>query len=196
MGQKVHEKEVQGSREWSRCSDVGDRSPAYACAFVVLKPENAVTRLPEICDAHQVEMARHGQLQQKVFVVYNPKAGREDQADEIRAALTRHFTPPRWMPELDETTGKEDVAEICRAACRRGASLVIAAGGDGTLVGVANGLLNSSVPLGIVPMGTGNYLARGPADARGKLDEAFGGVGGDHVVRHVDALKVGERCFF
>ena len=58
--------------------------------------------------------------QQKVFVVYNPKAGREDQADEIRAALSRHFTPPRWIPELYETTGKEDVAEICRAACRRG----------------------------------------------------------------------------
>ena len=98
-------------------------------------------------------------------------------------------------PELYETTGKEDVAEICRAACRRGASLVIAAGGDGTLVGVANGLVNSPVPLGIVPMGTGNYLARA-LQMPGSLDEALEVLAGDHVVHQVDALKVGDRCFF
>ena len=31
---------------------------------------------------------------QKVFVVFNPKAGKEDQADEVRAALASHFTAP------------------------------------------------------------------------------------------------------
>ena len=136
-----------------------------------------------------------GSSNQKVFVVYNPKAGREDQAGEIRAALARHFTAPRWIPEFHETTGKEDVAAICRAACERGASLVIAAGGDGTLVGVANGLVNSSVPLGILPMGTGNYLARA-LQMPGKLEEALKLLAGDHGVQAVDALKVGERCFF
>ena len=90
---------------------------------------------------------------QKVLVVFNPKAGKEDQADEIRAALTQHFTPPQWTPEIYETTGEqdEDVAAICRAACDRGADLVVAAGGDGTLIGVANGLVNSSVPLAFCP---------------------------------------------
>jgi len=132
---------------------------------------------------------------QKVFVVHNPKAGREDQADEIRAALARHFTLPRWISEFYETTGKEDVAAICRAACERGASLVIAAGGDGTLVGVANGLVNSPVPLGILPMGTGNYLARA-LQMPSKLEEALELLAGEHGVQDVDALKVGERCFF
>ena len=132
---------------------------------------------------------------QKVFVVYNPKAGREDQADEIRAALARHFTLPRWIPEFHETTGEEDVAAICRAACERGASLVIAAGGDGTLVSVANGLVNSPVPLGILPMGTGNYLARA-LQMPSKLEEALELLAGEHGVQDVDALKVGERCFF
>ena len=136
-----------------------------------------------------------GSSNHKVLVVYNPKAGREDQAGEIRAALARHFTAPRWIPECHETTGKEDVAAICRAACARGASLVIAAGGDGTLVGVANGLVNSSVPLGILPMGTGNYLARA-LQMPGKLEEALKLLAGDHGVQAVDALKVGERCFF
>jgi len=133
----------------------------------------------------------------KVFVVFNPKAGKEDPAEEVRAALARHFTSPRWVTEIYETTGKEneDVAAICRAACERGASLVIAAGGDGTLVGVANGLVHSPVPLGILPLGTGNDLARALLIPL-KLDEAVELLIGDQAVLEVDALQVGERHFF
>jgi YegS/Rv2252/BmrU family lipid kinase len=134
---------------------------------------------------------------QKVFVVFNPKAGKEDQADQIRAALAQHFTPPQWTPEIYETTGEkgEDVAAICRAACDRGADLVVAAGGDGTLIGVANGLIQSRVPLGILPMGTGNDLARALLIPL-KLDEAMDLLVNDHDVMEVDALKVGQRHFF
>ncbi len=134
---------------------------------------------------------------QKVFVVFNPKAGKEDPADEVRAALARHFTPPQWTSEIYETTGQEDedVAAICRAACARGASLVIAAGGDGTLVGVGNGLVHSPVPLGILPLGTGNDLARILLIPL-KLDEAMDLLVSDHTVMEVDALQVGERHFF
>lgn len=131
----------------------------------------------------------------KVFIVYNPKAGREDQGVELRAALARHFMPPKWTSEIYETTGDEDISAICRRACEKGVSLVIAAGGDGTLVGVANGLVNSLVPLGILPMGTGNYLARAllvPID----VEEALELLDGDHAVQEVDGLKVGDRCFF
>jgi diacylglycerol kinase (ATP) len=132
---------------------------------------------------------------QKVFIVFNPKAGKENQAEEVRAALARHFTPPRWAPEIYETTGKEDVAAICRAACKRGAALVIAAGGDGTLVDVANGLVHSPVPIGILPLGTGNFLARALLIPL-KLDEAVELIVSDHAVIEVDALEVGKRCFF
>ncbi|MCX5800024.1 MAG: diacylglycerol kinase family lipid kinase [Candidatus Eisenbacteria bacterium] len=136
-----------------------------------------------------------GNSSQKVFVVFNPKAGKEGQADEVRAALARHFIPPQWTPEIYETTGKEDVAALCRAACERGASLVIAVGGDGTLVGVANGLVHSPVPLGILPLGTGNNLARALLIPL-KLDEAVELLVSDHAVMEVDALQVGERHFF
>jgi len=130
-----------------------------------------------------------------VFVVYNPKAGREDQTAEIRAALARHFVSPQWSTEIHETTGDEDVGALCRAACEKGASLVIAAGGDGTIAGVANGLVNSPVVLGILPVGTGNYLARA-LRVPIKMEEALELLAGDHAVQDVDALKVGERCFF
>jgi diacylglycerol kinase (ATP) len=134
---------------------------------------------------------------QRVFVVFNPGAGKEAQAAAVRAALAQHFMAPRWTPEIYETTGQEgeDVAAICRAACARGASLVISAGGDGTLIGVSNGLVHSPVPLGILPLGTGNDLARAlliPLN----LDEALQLLATGHTVLVLDALQVGERYFF
>jgi diacylglycerol kinase (ATP) len=131
----------------------------------------------------------------KVFVVYNPNSGKEGQAEELREVVARNFVAPLWTSEIHETTGKEDVAAICRAACQRGASLVIAAGGDGTLIDVANGLVHSTVPLGILPMGTENFLARVLLIPM-KLEEAVRLLVDDHAVREVDALKVGERCYF
>ena len=85
-----------------------------------------------------------------------------------------------------------------RSAARRAnkaPTLVIAAGGDGTLVGVANGLVHSPVPLGILPLGTGNDLARALLIPL-KLDEAMELLVSDHVVMEIDALQVGERYFF
>lgn len=133
---------------------------------------------------------------QKVFAVLNPEAG-QVHIDEIRSALAQHFTLPQWTSEIYEMAGKEDedIAAICRAACERGASLVVAAGGDGTLVSVANGLIHSPVPLGILPLGTGNDLARILLIPL-KLDEAMDLLVSDHTAMEVDALKVGERYFF
>ena len=132
---------------------------------------------------------------QKVFVVFNPTAGKEDQAAELRSALELHFPSPQWTVEIHETTGKEDVTTICRAACEGGAALVVSAGGDGTLVSVANALVHRQIPLGILPLGTGNRLAR-VLSVPLKLDEAVQLIAGDHTVIEIDALKVGDRYFF
>jgi diacylglycerol kinase (ATP) len=132
---------------------------------------------------------------QKVFVVLNPKAGKESRAPEVRAALAHHLDAVGWKTDILETTGTEDVAALCRAACKAGATLVIAAGGDGTVLGAANGLVKSAVPLGILPLGTGNFLARA-LDIPLKLEEALALIVGEHAIMDVDALGVGERCFF
>jgi diacylglycerol kinase (ATP) len=131
----------------------------------------------------------------KVFAVLNPKAGKANQSAEVRAALQPAFPSPPWTMEIHETTGNEDVAAICRAACAAGATLVIAAGGDGTVHAVANGLVHGPVPLGIIPLGTANFLARAlliPV----RLEEALDLIVGEHGVMDVDALGVGERFFF
>jgi diacylglycerol kinase (ATP) len=57
------------------------------------------------------------------------------------------------------TTGPRTAGTIVRECLGRGADLILAAGGDGTINEVANGMAGSEVPLGILPAGTANVLA-------------------------------------
>jgi diacylglycerol kinase (ATP) len=57
------------------------------------------------------------------------------------------------------TTGPKTAGAMAREHIERGADLIIAAGGDGTINEVAEGMVHSSVPLGILPAGTANVLA-------------------------------------
>ncbi len=57
------------------------------------------------------------------------------------------------------TTGPGHAGEIARCAVDRGADLVLVAGGDGTINEAVNGMVNSGVPLGVLPAGTANVLA-------------------------------------
>ncbi len=132
---------------------------------------------------------------QKVFVIFNPTAGNAAQADEVRSALKQHFDEPEWECEVYETTGKEDIAAISRKACEDGATMVVSAGGDGTLIGVANGLIHKDVPLGILPLGTGNDLAR-ILNIPLQLESALGVLSGEHEVFEMDALKVNDCYYF
>jgi len=82
----------------------------------------------------------------------------------------------RHLPEVDvrRTARKGDAVRFARAALRKGCEMIVAAGGDGTLNEVVNGIgaTNSSVRLGLIPLGTGNDFARTlglPTD----LDEAI-----------------------
>jgi diacylglycerol kinase (ATP) len=57
------------------------------------------------------------------------------------------------------TTGPATAGEIARRHIERGADLILAAGGDGTINEVAEGMIHSRVPLGILPAGTANVMA-------------------------------------
>jgi diacylglycerol kinase family enzyme len=65
-----------------------------------------------------------------------------------------------WTAEFHVTEKAEAGVEAARTAALDGADLVVAVGGDGTVRGCAEGVASTGVPLGIVPHGTANLLAR------------------------------------
>lgn len=97
-------------------------------------------------------------MRQVVTVIYNPTAGwrRRRKLIDVVEAMNRRGA----MVTLRETTGPGDAEQFAREAAADGdAEIVVAAGGDGTINEVANGLAGSQVPLGVIPTGTANVLA-------------------------------------
>lgn len=101
-------------------------------------------------------------------VVYNPtKTGVKALHTAVAAALREvreaassnaegAWDDPLWL----ETTVDDSGHGLARRALAEDVDLVLAAGGDGTVRAVAAGLRGSGVPMGLVPLGTGNLLAR------------------------------------
>jgi len=130
----------------------------------------------------------------KVFVVLNPNAGRIE-ADIIRRAIQEHIERKGWEYEIYETTGQDHDRDIVIEATKRGYSYFIAAGGDGTISNVAECLIDKDIPLGILPTGTGNGIARAisiPLD----LDEALDVITQEENFYNLDAMKIEDRYFF
>src|SRR5207248_8759006 len=101
----------------------------------------------------------NGNLPMKVCVLFNPKAGAAGQFAAIEDALGRTLGPDVTFVELG---GKDDLARVTEPDARRGFDLVVIAGGDGTVHAVVNGLGPHfpNVPLGVLPLGTGNDFCR------------------------------------
>jgi diacylglycerol kinase family enzyme/membrane-associated phospholipid phosphatase len=73
-----------------------------------------------------------------------------------QAARAAGWDDPLWF----ETTVDDAGASMARAAVAAGADVVVAAGGDGTVRVVCAEMASTGVPVGVVPAGTGNLLAR------------------------------------
>ncbi len=96
----------------------------------------------------------------KAKLIFNPAAGNPAQSALQLVELLRELQAQEIEPEVSLVHPDMDLAVVARRAVRAGAKWVIVSGGDGTIEGVALGLVGSSAILGIVPTGTRNNLAR------------------------------------
>jgi YegS/Rv2252/BmrU family lipid kinase len=95
----------------------------------------------------------------RAAVVIHP--GKHDDVDGFRAAVGKAMSDLGWAEPLWLETRPDDTGErLAQEAVRSGVDLVLASGGDGTITACVGGVAGSGVPLGVLPCGTGNLLAR------------------------------------
>jgi YegS/Rv2252/BmrU family lipid kinase len=86
---------------------------------------------------------------------------KHDDVDAFRAVVRKALTERGWAEPLWLETKPDDPGErLARQAVEAGVDLVLVSGGDGTVSACASGVAGSGIPLGVLPCGTGNLLAR------------------------------------
>jgi YegS/Rv2252/BmrU family lipid kinase len=113
----------------------------------------------------------------RVAVVFNPATGGGDTSGrkrDTREALEGAGLNVLWL----ETTPEDPGQGLTAKAVAEGVELVMAQGGDGTVMACVTGLAGTDVPLAVLPGGTGNLLATNfdvPADLEGAVEVALHG---------------------
>ena len=108
-------------------------------------------------------------------VILNPASGKKKDAPEIQAFIDAMRDDPRL--ELRTLPSPAALNDTVAKAVADGFKTIVAAGGDGTIAGVTSGLRDTGVHLGVLPMGTFNFVARSlgiPEDPAEALEIALG----------------------
>jgi YegS/Rv2252/BmrU family lipid kinase len=125
-------------------------------------------------------------------VVFNPATGGGEGSGRKRdtqEALEKAGLEVLWLETTPEEPGQGQTAK----AVAEGVDLVMAQGGDGTVMACVTGLAGTEVPLAVLPGGTGNLLATNfdiPSDLEGAVEAALEG---DRV--RLDVAAMGDDRF-
>ncbi|MHA7967401.1 diacylglycerol kinase [Paenibacillus sp. CAU 1782] len=127
-------------------------------------------------------------------LIYNPTSGREEMKRRLPDILQR-LDQGGIETTCHATIGEGDATLAAADAAERGYDMIIAAGGDGTLYEVINGLADkpNRPPLGILPVGTTNDFARAtgiPKHWEYACDLIIG-----QYTRPIDVGKANDRYF-
>ncbi|MDV2581738.1 diacylglycerol kinase [Alkalibacillus haloalkaliphilus] len=130
----------------------------------------------------------------KARVIYNPTSGREAMKKALPDVLIR-LEEAGYEASAHATTGEGCAADAAALACERQFDLIVAAGGDGTVNEVVDGMAKQPYrpKLGIIPMGTTNDFARAikvPRDVEQAMDIII-----DGQAKKLDIGKVNDHHF-
>lgn len=94
---------------------------------------------------------------QKILFIINPISGVKKKLN-VPDLIKKHFAAAQY--EIQFTQHKGHATELASKAVKEKYNIVVAVGGDGTINECAQSLLHTEVTLGIIPLGSGNGLAR------------------------------------
>lgn len=137
----------------------------------------------------------------KVLVLLNPRAGAGDAA-LVQSTLENALRQYDWQitfQALDKGITPEQLAVAVQATVQSGTTLLIAAGGDGTVSLVANAVILAGVRdqlrLGVFPSGTANSIAK-ELGMSADWTEAAHLIGSMEKASPLDAMKMNDRYYF
>jgi YegS/Rv2252/BmrU family lipid kinase len=127
-----------------------------------------------------------------IAVIVNVRAGAAMGQPTIGAELAARFQAAGHEAEIIALRDGDSPSDAARDAATR-VSIVVAAGGDGTVSSVAEGIVGSAAALGVLPLGTLNHFAR---DLRipAELDAAIAVVAAGRIGQ-IDVGQVNDRLF-
>jgi len=96
---------------------------------------------------------------QKIFLIINKYAGHKDGARAVDLVIP-YLRKNNSLVEYSFTNYPGHATELAQKAVADKYDLIVAVGGDGTVNEVAQALVGKGTPMGIIPMGSGNGLAR------------------------------------
>ena len=127
----------------------------------------------------------------RAAIIVNP--AKSDVA-EVREQIDKTLTAAGWSPSLWlETTPDDPGRRMAEAAVASGVQLVVICGGDGTVMACLGALAGTDLPVAIIPVGSGNLLARNLGIPLGLDDSLATAVGG--VDRRIDLGRLDDQPF-
>ena len=147
-----------------------DQIAAVICLVdATLASPSALTiqTLWRVCDVHNVPLATNLATAEAVVtylgkarighLIFNPVAGQGNPDQDL--SLIRRLLEPEVQVQVMFTQPDLNPADQARQALTLGSDVIIACGGDGTVSEVASAVLETGIPLGIIPRGTANAFA-------------------------------------
>ena len=98
-------------------------------------------------------------MKERIWFIVNPISGGRKKA-ELPSLIAAHLDHEKFAYEIIHTKHKGHAIELAKKAVELGIEIVCAVGGDGSVHEVGTTLIGSNTQLAIIPLGSGNGLAR------------------------------------
>lgn len=131
-------------------------------------------------------------------LIANPGAGKPEESPKQLELVTRLLQDRGIRVDVALAKPKEEATPLAKQAVKDGFDMVIAMGGDGTLEAVLRGMVGRKTPMGIVPTGTQNNIAKSLGIPL-EMEDACALIASQHI-RKLDVgrvkVKNGKKLFF
>ena len=153
-------------------SKITEREEIVAVIYLVESTQTHLYEFPllnllRVCNIYNIPIATNIGTAEAIVVqlrrtrsahlIFNPVAGVGNANQDL--LLIRQLLEPYFHLKVCLTTRENDPTQLAQDAIAENVDLVIASGGDGTVSAVAGAVINTNIPLGIIPRGTANAFS-------------------------------------